>query len=372
MRETPMTSESDAPSTAFTVEVKHGKEKLEVPVGSSEVTVAWLMEHLESCTGVLRKHQKLICKGKVLEAKRSVAEQAVKGGAVKPGGRVTVMLMASAGGGGAAPPPQTAGQVALQASRAAKAAKLKADAIATGLGGASGRNDDGARRADASAAARRAAWAKTGIVGLRRAAVDEIPEEVFAMGEAVRVADFFGNRIRELPPAVAALAAVTRIRLADNRLTSSNVAWEALCALPNLAVLALDNNALAGPLPECVGNLRKLEALSLDGNQLTALPPTVAGLVNLERLSVAKNKLRALPPELASCSRLDTVDATHNLLAAIPESFATAPRLRALLLNHNRITLDGVPAAVLALSPAGTGVNARYTPPLILSATRHV
>jgi hypothetical protein len=40
-----MASEPEA--TSFTVEVKHGKEKVEVTVDASDATVGWLMETLE-------------------------------------------------------------------------------------------------------------------------------------------------------------------------------------------------------------------------------------------------------------------------------------------------------------------------------------
>jgi hypothetical protein len=48
--------------------------------------------------------------------------------------------------------------------------------------------------------------------------------------------------------------------LSNSTLYRYTVAWEALCSLPNLAILALDNNALRGPLPACIGTLPKLEA----------------------------------------------------------------------------------------------------------------
>ena len=76
-----------------------------------------------------------------------------------------------------APPPPTAGQAALAASRAAKAAKL-AEARANGT-----RVDPAPPREFADVeAARRASWSKTGIVGLRNASLDDIPDEVWALG----------------------------------------------------------------------------------------------------------------------------------------------------------------------------------------------
>ena len=100
------------------VEVKHGKDRHEIAVDDGSITTARdLMDRLLDITGGLQKNQKLLAKGKVLEADVPLASQ------MKPkGGRATVMLMASAGGGGGNAPKMTAGEAALAASRAAKAA----------------------------------------------------------------------------------------------------------------------------------------------------------------------------------------------------------------------------------------------------------
>ena len=82
-----------APSPQRVVEVKHGKRKVDIVVEGA-ATVAWLMDQIETETGVMRKHQKLLCKGKQLVATETVdAQCAFKNG------KTTVMLLASAGGG---------------------------------------------------------------------------------------------------------------------------------------------------------------------------------------------------------------------------------------------------------------------------------
>ena len=75
------------------VEVKHGKRKVDILVEGA-ATVAWLMSEIETETGVMRKHQKLLCKGKPLVAAETVDAQCVF-----KNGKATVMLLASAGGG---------------------------------------------------------------------------------------------------------------------------------------------------------------------------------------------------------------------------------------------------------------------------------
>ena len=168
--------------TLRVVDVKHGKDRHEIAVDDAAVfTARHLMDKLLDVTGVLQKNQKLLAKGKVLEADLPLAAQ------VKPrGGRATIMLMASAGGGGGAPRAMTAGEAALAASRAAKAAKL-AEARKDGLDAMVTSEDRArARRAKeafaANEAARRAAWGKTGVVGLREAGLDEVPSDVWDLG----------------------------------------------------------------------------------------------------------------------------------------------------------------------------------------------
>ena len=374
------------------VDVKHGKDRHEIAVDDGAVfTARHLMDKLLDVTGVLQKNQKLLAKGKVLEADLPLAAQ------VKPrGGRVTIMLMASAGGGGGgAPRAMTAGEAALAASRAAKAAKL-AEARKDGLDAMVTSEDRArARRAKeafaANEAARRAAWGKTGVVGLREAGLEQVPSDVWdlgtsnpeselhpipslppaprrrlehaltsihptppspAPGSSVRVLDLHRNRIASLPaPNVAALVNVTKLRLSGNDVRALDDFFHALGSLPALTTLALEDNAIAVFPTPTPGSFPRLEELTLDGNALTSLPDAFgeegASMQSLRRLGVSGNRLRSLPPSLASCPRLDAIDARKNAIVAIPEAFARASMLRSLLLDGNRVAVGGVPSAVL-------------------------
>ena len=187
--------------TLRVVDVKHGKDRHEIAVDDAAVfTARHLMDKLLDVTGVLQKNQKLLAKGKVLEADLPLAAQ------VKPrGGRATIMLMASAGGGGGAPRAMTAGEAALAASRAAKAAKL-AEARKDGLDAMVTSEDRArARRAKeafaANEAARKAAWGKTGVVGLREAGLEQVPSDVWDLGTSNPESEL--HPIPSLPPSPA-------------------------------------------------------------------------------------------------------------------------------------------------------------------------
>jgi Leucine-rich repeat (LRR) protein len=57
-------------------------------------------------------------------------------------------------------------------------------------------------------------------------------------------------------------------------------------------------------LPDGLGALDRLDALSVHKNCLTTLPPSISCLVNLSRLSLYENELTALPPEVGCLANL--------------------------------------------------------------------
>jgi hypothetical protein len=338
------------------VEVRHGKAKhaFELPSDDADATVGWLMDLVEAASGVMRKHQKLICKGAVLESGRSLASQCAH-----RDGKATVMLVASAGGGGgAAKKPPTAGEAALMASRAAKAAKralIEADDATDVVSSSATKRESAAAAAPASSslALRRASWAKTGIAGLRDAGIDALPEDVFALGDRLRVLDAHGNRVATLPRTVASLTNLTRLRLSRNRLRVDRVAWDAVFSLVNVQTLELDRNELTGTIPPGVARMRALEVLALDANALDALPPDLGRCESLRRLRFAENRVAEIPASLGECSTLEEIDARSNALERIPPELARLGRLRTLAVDGNaRLTLEGVPCAALFGSAA--------------------
>lgn len=57
-------------------------------------------------------------------------------------------------------------------------------------------------------------------------------------------------------------------------------------------------------LPERVGDLTEMEALSIHKNLLTRVPPTIGRLVLATRLSLYENKLAEIPPEIGDMENL--------------------------------------------------------------------
>ena len=355
-----------APSPHRVVEVKHGKRKVDIVVEGA-ATVAWLMDQIETETGVMRKHQKLLCKGKQLVATETVdAQCAFKNG------KTTVMLLASAGGGGAPPPPPTAGQQALAASRKAK---LEAMTTAKMTARRDASIDDASpktRSLEATVSSRVSNWRSTGIVGMRDLGLEAIPIKAFAIGPKARVVDAGGaNRVAKLPKQIAEWTNCTKLVLSGNALTLETVDWEALTSLKNLHHLLLDDNKITGALPNSLAiNMPRLTTLALDGNSIVSLPSpsedpdedpddenakkngrnvsSITYFPSLESLSFARNRVTRIPPRLGTCKRLERLDASRNEITAIPVALSTAPRLTTLNLDGNkRLNVDGVPSSFL-------------------------
>ncbi|KAJ7106275.1 hypothetical protein C8R44DRAFT_638617 [Mycena epipterygia] len=83
--------------------------------------------------------------------------------------------------------------------------------------------------------------------------------------------------------------------------------------LTSLRRLRLDNNSFRS-IPESLGDLKWLEALSCADNSLSELPGSIGKLKKLETLDVHNNSLTELPGSLWNCASLSSLNVTSNLL----------------------------------------------------------
>lgn len=92
-------------------------------------------------------------------------------------------------------------------------------------------------------------------------------------------------------------------------------------------------------IPEEMGNLLKLEHLSLKHNQLEKLYGELTELTCLRSLNLRKNLIKSsgIPPELFHLDELTTLDLSHNKLKEVPEGLERAKSLLVLNLSHNNI-----------------------------------
>lgn len=99
-------------------------------------------------------------------------------------------------------------------------------------------------------------------------------------------------------------------------------------------------------IPEEMGNLLKLEHLSLKNNQLEKLFGELTELTCLRSLNLRKNQIKSsgIPPELFRLDELTTLDLSHNKLKEVPEGLEKAKSLLVLNLSHNNI--ETIPTAL--------------------------
>lgn len=142
------------------------------------------------------------------------------------------------------------------------------------------------------------------------------------------------------------------LNLRSNRL-SGPVPPPLLAAAPALQSLVLYGNALAGPLPDELGDLRYLQILDLSSNAIGGpLPPAILQCRRLRALALARNNLTGpLPAGLgAGLPALERLDLSHNAFSgAIPDDIGDLSRLQGTVdLSHNRFS-GPIPASLGSL-----------------------
>ena len=126
-------------------------------------------------------------------------------------------------------------------------------------------------------------------------------------------------------------------------------------------------------MPPQIGQLVKLEILSLNGNQISQLPDTIANAKNLKELNLHANRFQKFPMVLTKLRKLDVVDLSsnnitniqndeiselqltelnlnQNQLSSLSKGLAKCPRLKTLRLDENCLALEAIPAEILTES----------------------
>ena len=210
-----------------------------------------------------------------------------------------------------------------------------------------------------------AAWAATGIVGMRGCARREVASRAFDLGGKVRVLDYGANRLETVSPRISELSNVARIVLRDNALRS--MPWSAIASLTRLTHLDLSGNAALGndvatATPTCAS----LETLSLARCDIAGevCDDFFRGLPRLKHVSLVANRLERLPA-FETNGLLEVVDASRNAVVSIPASYGALACLRSLNLVGNRIELEGIPVELLKHAKALVELNLRENPILV-------
>lgn len=108
--------------------------------------------------------------------------------------------------------------------------------------------------------------------------------------------------------------------------------------MTGLQWLKLDRSNLS-QVPEELGNLMKLESLSLVRNDLERLHGELTELPCLRSLIIRHNKVKSsgIPTDLFRSEELTTIDLSHNALKEVPEGLEKCKTVLVLNLSHNNI-----------------------------------
>lgn len=178
-----------------------------------------------------------------------------------------------------------------------------------------------------------------------------LPPELFLSSREIREIHLSNNLLSVLAPdLLKGLDQLLLVDLSQNKLTNSYVNRETFAGLVRLLRLNLSFNKLTRLDPRMFQDLRSLEELNLENNEIETISRgAFADLVKLKELSVSRNKLKIIEEfPFSNLFVLSDLYLDDNQLATIhPRAFENITYLKNLGLNGNK--LSGVPQAIKKL-----------------------
>ncbi|KAA8521109.1 hypothetical protein F0562_011738 [Nyssa sinensis] len=115
----------------------------------------------------------------------------------------------------------------------------------------------------------------------------------------------------------------------------------------------IENNKLSGHIPNNVGKMTQLDALSLEGNRFSGMiPSSISELTQLTQLKLGGNLLTGMVPDgIRQLKNLTFLSLERNLLSGtLPDFFSSFSNLRILSLSHNKFS-GKIPESISTLAP---------------------
>ncbi|XP_013415104.1 malignant fibrous histiocytoma-amplified sequence 1 homolog [Lingula anatina] len=171
---------------------------------------------------------------------------------------------------------------------------------------------------------------------LPKAQVESLPDALFNIA-ALEDVNLENNRLTDIPDSIQNLPKLKYLNITNNKLTSFPVQ---LCSLSSLESLHLGSNKLHGIPKEiknlknlgrislsnanltsfeeiCCKEMKKLEFLYLNGNQITEIPQDIKDLVSLKELDLSGNQITAIPDGIVHLVALCKLYCAHNAICDI-------------------------------------------------------
>lgn len=164
--------------------------------------------------------------------------------------------------------------------------------------------------------------------------VEEIERETFGIkidNDNIVGIGLFCCRLKALPESIGNLKSLQKLRLESNQLETLP---ESIGGLESLQELRLEENQIK-TIPESIGNLSLLKELDLENNQLTTLPESIGNLKSLQELWLGDNQLTNLPESIGNLKSLKVLIVEGNQLKTLPESIGNLKSLQTLVIGNN-------------------------------------
>lgn len=132
---------------------------------------------------------------------------------------------------------------------------------------------------------------------------------------------------------------VTQLEMDDNGL--AGFIPDAIGALTGLVELSIGNSVFQGSIPESIGQLSSLYSLNIRQSGLTGQIPQALGNCNqLANINLSRNLLEGeIPATLDQCTLLHSIQLQENLLSGeFPLLFLSLPQLRTFNISKNQFT----------------------------------
>ncbi|KAH7445085.1 hypothetical protein KP509_02G105900 [Ceratopteris richardii] len=142
--------------------------------------------------------------------------------------------------------------------------------------------------------------------------------------------------VGDIPPELGNLSRLQLLSLSQNGL-SGHIPVE-LSKLSSLQHLDLSNNLLSGELPAELGRLQSLVILDLSVNSISgSVPSSLGNLMKLQKLDLSFNSFKGpLPRDLGRLLRLQFLSLNDNMITGpYPPEMATMAALQYLILDNN-------------------------------------
>jgi Leucine-rich repeat (LRR) protein len=208
---------------------------------------------------------------------------------------------------------------------------------------------------------------KTGILNLRSFKLNKIPPEVFQITQFLRNIDLSNNKIVILPSEFFINTKNLKTLNLSNNKIGRQLSFQVFILILSEIIFYFQES-----VPIEVGQLVKLESISLSENLLTNFPVQISQLKSLKQINLSKNNLKTIPKGLCEIAQLDHLDLSQNQIEQIPdyietldcielnlnenrvkiisEKISKCSRLKVLRLEQNLIELNNVPKSLLVES----------------------